>query len=374
MGEPVEQLLARWTAEGLLEESTAARIRAFEAASSRTTRLRWPMRLALGLGAVAVGAGLLLFVSAHWEELSPGARFGLVLTLVGAFHVVGAFLADRLQAMAVTLHALGTVALGAGIYLAGQIFNLEEHWPSGLLLWSTGAALGWALLRSWPQLLLTALLTPAWLAGEWMLATERTNATTVMDVLASGLTLLALAYFTAVQGGRREPWRRMLGRLGSVALPVALGATALAAGEAPSIGSMPAALALTGWTAALGIPLVVGACLRGRQAWPLVLAGVWLVMAPQIHGVGAPALFAWFGLGAVGLAAWGVSDGNVERINMGAALFGATVIVFYFSEVMDQLGRAASLIGLGLVFLAGGWALERLRRRLVEQARHGGES
>jgi hypothetical protein len=56
-------------------------------------------------------------------------------------------------------------------------------------------------------------------------------------------------------------------------------------------------------------------------------------------------------------------------VNMGAAFFAATVVAFYFSEVMGKLGRSASLIGLGLLFLAGGWALERLRRRLVLQAR-----
>ena len=38
---------------------------------------------------------------------------------------------------------------------------------------------------------------------------------------------------------------------------------------------------------------------------------------------------------------------------------------FYFSNVMDKLGRAASLAGLGILFLAGGSALERVRRRLV---------
>jgi len=32
---------------------------------------------------------------------------------------------------------------------------------------------------------------------------------------------------------------------------------------------------------------------------------------------------------------------------------------------MDRLGRSASLVGLGLLFLGGGWALERTRRRLV---------
>lgn len=373
MAEPVDHLLARWTAEGLLDERTAARIRAFEAASSPMSRVRWPMRLALGFGAIAMGAGLLLFVSAHWNELSPSARFGLVLTLVAAFHVGGAVLEERAPSTAATLHAIGTVSLGAGIYLAGQIFNLEERWPDGLLLWSAGAALGWALVRSWPQLLLTALLAPAWLAGEWLLANGGTNSSIVMDVMASGVTLLALAYESAVYGGHGEPWRPVLSRLGAAALPVALAATALTAAEASSTGSMSTTLALVGWIAALGIPLTVGAYLRGRHVWPLGLAGVWVVTALQIHDVGAPALYAWFGLGAVGLTAWGVREGRVERINLGAALFGTTVITFYLSEVMDKLGRAASLMGLGLVFLAGGWTLERLRRRLVERARDGGE-
>jgi uncharacterized membrane protein len=77
----------------------------------------------------------------------------------------------------------------------------------------------------------------------------------------------------------------------------------------------------------------------------------------------------WWALGAVGLVAWGVREGRGERVNFGAAIFAATVIAFYFSQVMDKLGRSASLVGLGLLFLAGGWALERVRRRLVVQAR-----
>jgi uncharacterized membrane protein len=69
------------------------------------------------------------------------------------------------------------------------------------------------------------------------------------------------------------------------------------------------------------------------------------------------------------IVAWGVGDGRNERINMGSVMFALTVISFYFSEVMDKLGRSASLIGFGLLFLVGGWALERFRRRLVVHAR-----
>jgi hypothetical protein len=46
-------------------------------------------------------------------------------------------------------------------------------------------------------------------------------------------------------------------------------------------------------------------------------------------------------------------------------MFGMTVLAFYFSSLMDKLGRSLSLVGLGVVFLLGGWALEQLRRRLI---------
>ena len=61
----------------------------------------------------------------------------------------------------------------------------------------------------------------------------------------------------------------------------------------------------------------------------------------------------------------GVVERRSERINLGVAGFALTILVFYFSSVMDRLGRSASLVGLGLLFLGGGWALEQGRRRLV---------
>ena len=54
-----------------------------------------------------------------------------------------------------------------------------------------------------------------------------------------------------------------------------------------------------------------------------------------------------------------------ERINLGMAGFAITVVAFFFSSVMDKLGRSASLIVLGTLLLAGGWQWEKLRRRLL---------
>jgi hypothetical protein len=103
------------------------------------------------------------------------------------------------------------------------------------------------------------------------------------------------------------------------------------------------------------------------------ICAVWVVvatLAPTGSGVSLFEYF-WCGVGAVGLIAWGVRDARPERINLGMAGFSSTVLAFYFSSLMDKLGRSASLIGLGLLFLAGGWGIEKLRRRLVARVRQG---
>jgi cytochrome oxidase assembly protein ShyY1 len=43
------------------------------------------------------------------------------------------------------------------------------------------------------------------------------------------------------------------------------------------------------------------------------------------------------------------------------------VLSFYFSYVADAINRSLGLIVLGVVFLAGGWQLERLRRKLMRR-------
>ena len=124
---------------------------------------------------------------------------------------------------------------------------------------------------------------------------------------------------------------------------------------------------------ALGGPLLLGWWLRGRAFWPLGVAVGWLLVSVVMPVDGLAALrFAWWALGGVLLALWGARDGRAERVNLGVVVVALTLIVFYFSEVFDKLGRSASLIGLGVLFLLGGWLLERLRRQLVQRSRLAG--
>jgi uncharacterized membrane protein len=69
------------------------------------------------------------------------------------------------------------------------------------------------------------------------------------------------------------------------------------------------------------------------------------------------------------LAWWGVRERSRALINYGIIAFALTVLWFYFSSIMDKLNRSLSLILLGILFLGGGWLLEKLRRRMVAQVK-----
>ncbi len=375
MADTLGRNLDRWIAAGILDRATAGRIRSFEDARGAGERLRWPVMLALALGGLLLGAGVLLFVAAHWQELTPGSRFALVLLMVAAFPVGGALTSDKFPALSTTFHAIGTVCLGAGIFLAAQIFNLEANWTNGILLWAAGSLIGWLLLAKWPHAALLALLVPSWLVGKWFYASGH-DWDTGGSFVWEGLLLLSLTYLSARTAEHESPERKALVSLGAIALlPFAIIAV-LARGEiARSYGPGSAASPsfIVEWLIAIGAPLSLALLLRGRAAWMNGVSAVWVLglalVAPHHSFLwndwDVMGFYVWAALGAVGLIAWGIAERRRERINLGVAAFAITVLFFYFSSVMDKLGRAESLVGIGVLLLLGGWGLERLRRILV---------
>jgi uncharacterized membrane protein len=368
--EPIDKAISKWQAAGVITADTAARIRSFESQQASMERLRWPVLVALGLGGVAVCAGVLLFVAAHWDQLSPGSRFTVVLALTALFPIAGAFIASRFPALATTLYAIGTISTGAGIFMAAQIFNLEEHYPNGILLWGVAALLGWLLLREWPQAAILALLVPAWLACEWVVRTD--HYAHVGQPMVGGLLLLAIAYFTADREAGDTTTRKALVWIGGLMI-LPLVVAVVVSGDTHSYPTsqpaLPAVWQVIGWVIAIALPLIVAFYLRGRAVWLNGLAAAWIVILSLLcrgyRVEHSPAVYLWLTIGALGGVAWGVFERCKERVNLGIVGFAITVIAFYFSTVADMLGRSAGLLGLGLLLIGGGWAMERTRRRLV---------
>lgn len=353
MRNQLEAALTRWTAAGLLTAEQTERIRDYESHAPRQSRL--PVILGLALGGILSAAGLLLFVSAHWEDMSPLQRIVVLICAVGGAHLAGAFASERSPATSATLHAIGTVALGGAVFLAGQIFNLQENWPAGMFLWAVGALVGWLLLRQWPQLALAAILIPWWLIGEWINRNANGG-----HVAAAAVALLAICYLSADTPVKPNP---VFTWIGGIAL---LPATIAAALGHWFSGDQHAALGLT---LAISGPLIFACIHRGRSAWINGIAAVWVLGLYRLAESSEPtAVYAWCALGSVGMIAWGVHEFRPARVNLGMAGFALTVVFFFFSSVMGKLGRSASLLILGMLFLGGGWYWEKVRRRLVSQS------
>jgi uncharacterized membrane protein len=370
----LEKQLQRWTEAQLLDAATAARIRQFEETSGKS--FRWPALLAVGFGTLMLCAGVLLFVNSHWDQISPSGRFTLVLAMVAVFHLAAGLLGAKVPMLGVALHAAGTIALGAGIFLAGQIFNLEEHWPGGFMLWSLGAAIAWAVLRQWPQALLGAILVPCWLTGEWIVQADRYAI--AGSIPAQGLLLLALLYFSSsAEEGEHQSLRRALIWTGSLAL-IPLTLIVLLTGHEyfwQHHAALPVKLRVGGYIVAYLPTLALALLMREKNAlWIFILAGWTMGLAavsriPDLEK--SPVTYLWLAAGAVLLCYWGVRARRKLFINFGSAGFAITVITFYFSNVLDKLGRATGLISLGILFLLGGWVLNRLRTDLIARTTEG---
>lgn len=380
----LDSQVQRWIDAGLIDSQTAARILTFEAGQDRHSTLRWPVLLAMVFGGILLAAGITLFVAAHWSELSPAARFSLVLFMVCVLHLGGALLATRFPALATTLHAVGTAALGAAIFLAAQIFNLNENWATGILLWAIGAAVGYFLLRDWVQAAFVALLAPAWLISQWIISTENYNGTN--RPLALGLVLTAFSYLSARIGHQEGTVRRTLAIIGSVALIPCVGLAIVLSFEdyAPwhhynNSSPRPFFTLFLGWAVAIIAPLLLSWFLRWRSIWVNLVAVAWayaLIVSAAYsnsfenrgirrHLSATLSLYALCALGSVGLVAWGLYEKRKERVNLGIIAFALSVLFFYFDGFMGKLGRSASLLILGILCLAGGYALEVTRRRLM---------
>jgi len=250
---------------------------------------------------------------------------------------------------------------------------------------SVGAFAGWLLLRNWTQAALLALLVPAWLAGEWEVRAEVYPASN--RLIVEGLLLLAITYLTAKTSENDSPSRRVLVWIGGISL-LPLSVLAFVEGRDywwwQARHEISPFLRTSAWFIAVCGPLVLAFAFRKRAAWTNGVAAVWVLVIGTFHPANSDTTgvlpvyawnslgpYFWAGVGALGLVGWGLLERRREWINLGIAGFGLTVIIFYFSDVMDKLGRSASLIGLGVLFLVGGWSLERARRRLVARVAGG---
>lgn len=123
------------------------------------------------LGAVVLGLGVILLFAYNWAAMSRGLKFALILTALCGSHGAALWFWMRqpsARALAETLSVVGTMMFGAGIWLVAQMYHIDEHFPTGFLLWGAGAfGLAWTL-RSIPQAIIAAVVLTIWGCSEFV--------------------------------------------------------------------------------------------------------------------------------------------------------------------------------------------------------------
>ncbi|WP_392544773.1 DUF2157 domain-containing protein [Oryzobacter telluris] len=376
--------LRAWHAEGLVDDTVAAAIRARYVEVRKVTL----SRIVLTLGACFVGLGLIWLVASNLEAMAPLTRFVLMVVIWLGLVGVAEVLATRREREgdvaspvvgAVRLLAAG--AFGAVVFQAAQSLQVPAYEPLLVGVWGLGAVLWAYAVRGVAPLVLGVGLLAFWFV--WQVGDVADDAFSVSTALgAVGLASVGVGVANAVLG-RREmapPWREIgalivLVGLFVAALPYAWGepgtSWALWVGLAAAV-VVAALAALRGdrldrlevGLAALALAMTVGLALWRFDTESLqpddLGAGAWVraFLAVAAYLVVASGYAVLGGMRDTGRLTW---------------LATAALVVFVttqaFAVFAPILSGATLFLVVGVVLLGTGVLADRGRRRLVREAK-----
>lgn len=380
-----EHYLKRWRDAGLIDDSAVARISAWEAQHRRPIWL-WALS---GMGALAIGLGVVAVVAANWQEIPAAAKLAgdLLLTGLCAVFVFVAWQRDRAWPREIGALLLFGLVIG-GIALIGQVYQLQSDPWQALVTW---------LALSTPFLALVAftrLVGALWLAAAvltWFSAYDPLER--LIMPLASGsaaghfshlLFYLPACLMIVVAVVRRrwppaEDQGELLLKLALAGLVVAVSTTVAVIDS--RLASVVAPVEI--WLGAAATLLAAAAlwlgsdALRRRPAIALLGASfvVWAaaLLLARAWNAEAKAMFETiFGLlfivywSAIG---WLAARGG-QRVLFGLAftVIGLRLLILYFEAIGGLTATGLGLIGGGVLCLALTWVGWRLTRRLAPGA------
>jgi uncharacterized membrane protein len=156
-----------WAAKGLISQDQADRIRGLY--PEPKAALPWGTIIFSGIGAGIAGLGIILLLAYNWHAIPRGGKLAIILAGVACLHAGGIWLfgrGDRWRQVGEAVCLLGSMLFGAGIWLVAQVYNIQEHFPTGFLIWGLGAlAMAWAM-PSLAQALLAVAVLCTWGGSE----------------------------------------------------------------------------------------------------------------------------------------------------------------------------------------------------------------
>lgn len=417
MSRGVARELERWVAEGLLAPEQADRIRARYKPPSGTRFVG----VLFAFGAVLIGLGIILAISANWQGLSSGVKLALVVAFVAAFNALGFHYRHGRggrRRLGDALLLMGGFAYGAGIWLVAQAFHFPLGAPVAMCAWALGVLLAAWVLASRPLLVLAGVLAPAWLvslergifgsepAALWVLGAWVPVSWAVVHMARRRRSAPALVFVLLGWAFWVGSVSEKMGAEG-VAYPVALALfglfLVLARGRLGATGGQAEAVAATGLLVLFfaGLPmtfrdaftdwyypnelypptllaLLVGV---GYLAWKVasdpsrraegrayLAAGVALGLLPMLSADLSSALFPMANVvlfGTLLAVAYSAHQRRAWGLFLLALwLLGIYLVVRYFAVFSNILPQALFFVVGGILLVGGGLYMERSARRL----------
>ena len=369
--------ITEWHGAGLIDADTRDRLLAYEVAHSRPLAL-WAV---WGIGALAIGLGLVSVVAANWEDIPGLVRLAIHLALIAALLALLFFREERLverSPWAVEALVFITAALGLTFFgHLGQVYQTSSPLWQPLAVW---LALFVPLLlltgRSWPTAL-AVLGGAAWCASEYTSDRNGFNgqAPLLRDLwLAFVLTLpvafAPLSAWARARSARPDFWRR----LEQLALAYAVGCASLVASVAGTEGLRDsntanewASLLLSGAVMALaGLGVVVARPgTSGRMAGAIIVgAGVVMPLAYLASDATVAAALLFFALWG-GIAAAALTAHWRGVFQMAVGVIAVRLIILSFELAADLLTSGFGLIVSGVMILGVAWLAVRVSKRFA---------
>lgn len=393
--------LDRWVAAGYVAAGQREAILADAAAHGpQQAKARTAAMLAL-LGVLLVGAGAVSFVAANWEQMPRALRLVVLFAaMIGAFAGGWWMLARAGRPQAGQgLVLLGVILFGVDIHLVAQTYQIQAHYPNGVLMWAGGALLAAVLVPSAPSLALAFALIglwswqeiffdtvrlhlpflPVWAAAMAAAAAFRWDRCLALGVLVfagwyglSGLALvdrlddidpsdaaalLAVLPLALWVGGERVPrvggLLHALGLVGSI-LAAAVVTSPDTGGGAPvhalTAGALGGAAAVAAWAWARPTRLRLWLALAVALLAPLRLAlDLWAPADLAVWGL----VIAFLGV-VIALAVLGGREGSPLTRRVAYTAFGIDILALYMGGTMSLLSLFVffTVVGAGLVVSA----------------------
>jgi len=391
------EALKLWLDAGDIDDDLAVKLRATLDAHVKPQRSNVVIGILVTIGAVLIGGGLLLLIASQWGGTSPGGRLALLFGMY-ALSVGAAALADwrQLGITAKGLWFLSTIAVGANIFLVGQIFNLPLNFWQGTLLWliatlvtgwaSPSTAMGWLAVPLGVLTLGWASAPTANWAGQFEFIVDPGGIRPLLPLVGIGLVATAILVRHTTFAWI-SPASRGFGAL-LVALPLTLSTFH------PEAFAVLFQMDLRAFhfVVIAAVIVLVGLVARDNLESPLVMAfaavgALLLVLLPQVRDRGnffndgssvswlAPsfdnseALF--FGYNAVILALGiatilaGQHFGIRTLVNLGFAVVSVLLFALYVGRIAGALPTSMAVIIGGLLLVGGAIFMERKRREVA---------